>query len=209
VHVSLEDELRKIDNEIRKLKIEFDLYFIGANPKPPTDHRDAVDRQLKKHQATPMKNLGDRFLYNSLVNKFNAYSELWAKSMRIKEEGVRVHPLASRVAQHSAKAEFGGSNGAGPSAVAARTNGRARSSDSGSWRVPANREDAAALQDLYQNFIQAKNRVGDAKKPTFEAFAREIARHAAALKGKADCDVIDFKIYCKDNKVSIKAKPAK
>jgi len=40
-------------------------------------------------------------------------------------------------------------------------------------------------------------------------FAREIARHAAAIKGKVDCDVIDFKIYSKDNKVSIKAKPLK
>ena len=204
--MSLEEELRQIDKEIRKLKIEFDRYFVGASPKPPPDHRDAVDGQIKKHQGTPMKHLGDRFLYNSLVNKFNAYSELWAKSLRVREEGARVHPLAARAAQQSAKPELGGSNGSDP---AARRAAHPGPSESGSWRVPAARKDDATLQDLYQNFIQAKERVGDTKKPTFDAFAREIARHAAALKGKADCDAIDFKIYCKDNKVSIKGRPAR
>lgn len=199
--MSLEEELRHIEHEIRKLKIEYDLYFIGANPKPPSDHRDAVDRLLKKYQGTPMKNLGDRFLYNGLVNKFNAYSELWAKSMRTREEGARVHPLAARAAHQSARQDLGGSNGSG--------SGRAAALDAASWRVPADHKDQATLQDLYRNFIQAKDRIGDSKKPTFDAFAREIARHAATLRRQADCDAVDFKIYCKDNKVSIKARPAK
>ncbi len=207
--MTLEDELRQIEGEIRKLKIEFDLYFIGANPKPPTDHRDALDKQIKKHQGTPMKNLGDRFLYNSIVNRFNAYSELWAKSMRVKEEGARVHPLALRHANQAAMAETGGSNG--PQAVA-QPGGPARARGPQphlQWRLPTRRRDDAALKNLYESFIAAKDRAGDPKKPTFEAFAREIARHTAAIKGKADCDAIDFKIDCKDNKVSIKAKPAR
>jgi len=206
--VNLEDELRQIDNEIRKLKIEFDLYFIGVNPKPPTDHRDALDKRIKKHLGTSIKNLGDRFLYNSIVNKFNAYSELWAKSLRAKEEGPRLHPLAARAALQAAAVETGGSNGRGSMPLAGLAGG-GRPSPSGSWRVPTNRRDDATLKSFYESFIAAKDQAGDQRRPTFEAFAREIARHAAALKGKADCDAIDFKIDCKDHKVSIKAKPAR
>jgi hypothetical protein len=206
--VSLEDDLRRIDHEIRKLKIEFDLYFIGANPKPPLDHRDSIDKELKKHQGTSMKNLGDRFLYNSIVNKFNAYQELWSKTMRVKEEGARVHPLAARHAQQSAILETGGTNGPVTGAVHAGRQ-RRRVSEPDSWRVPTDRADQGAVRELYDSFIAAKSRVGDSRRPSFDAFAREIARHAATLKGRSDCDAIDFKIYCKDNKVSLKAKPAR
>jgi hypothetical protein len=71
------------------------------------------------------------------------------------------------------------------------------------------RRDEPVLKDLYHSFIAAKDSAGDKKRPTFEAFAREIAKHTAAIKGKADCGAIDFKIHCKDNKVSIKAKPTR
>jgi hypothetical protein len=217
--VALEDELRHLDNEIRKLKIQFDLYFVGANPKPPLDQRDVLDKKIKKYQNAHIKNLGDRFLYNSIVNKFNAYSELWSKSLRVKEEGVRLHPLAAHKAHQSALMETGGT--AGPVTAAAaggtrhgRTAPAARAvrtdaAEGSVWRVTAPERDQERLKNFYQNFIAAKNQVGDSKKPTFDAFAREIAKHAAVLKGKADCEAIDFKIYCKDNKVSIKAKPAK
>jgi len=230
--LSLEDELHRIDHEIRKLKIQFDLYFVGANPKPPNDQRDTVEKLIKKYQNVHMKNVGDRFLYNSLVNKFNAYQELWNKSIRAKEEGVRVHPLAIHKAHQGALAELGGTNaqgaltaaqqqtgGAPPggpggsgSAVRARAGhqrGHPADGEVASWRMPVVAGDNSHLQKLYQQFIAAKEQVGDAKKPTFDAFAREIARHTAVLKGKADCEAIDFKIYCKDNKVSIKAKPSK
>jgi hypothetical protein len=206
--VSLEEELRKIEGEIRKLKIEFDLYFVGANPKPPTDHRDSLDKQIKRYQGTPMKSLGDRFLYNCIVNKFNAYSELWAKSLRAREEGVRVHPLALRHAHQAAKPENGGS--AGPQAAArARSQGKQPAEADRSWRIPADAPADGALKTFYQSFIAAKDQSGDPKKPSFEAFAREIKKHAASIKGKVDCSAIDFKIDCKDKKVSIKAKPAR
>ena len=204
--MTLEEELRQIEGEIRKLKIAFDLYFIGSNPKPPTDQRDQLDKQIKKYQGAPMKNLGDRFLYNSIVNRFNAFSELWAKSMRVKEEGVRVHPLAFRAAHHAGAAENGGSHKPGPAPKASRV---AREKPKDSWRVPTEQRDEAAIRNLYEGFIAAKNQVGDQKQPSFEAFSREIARHTAAIKGKVDCHAIDFKLDFKDNKVSIKAKPAK
>ncbi|HKB08628.1 MAG TPA: MXAN_5187 C-terminal domain-containing protein [Candidatus Polarisedimenticolia bacterium] len=211
--MTVEEEIKKIDIDITKLKIQFDLYFSGSVPKPPTDQRDAIDKLLKKVQFS-LKSSGDRFLYNSVLNKFNAYTELWLKQLRVKEEGVHLHPLARRHAHQAAAtaAATGGSRPAAPPAAAARR--RAPQESSGpaqepSWRIPTNRRDDAALKKLYDNFIAAKDRVGDQKKPSFDSFAREIARHTAAIKGQVNCDTIDFKIYSKDNKVSIKAKPLK
>lgn len=227
--MTFEEELKRIDAEIRKLKIQFDLYFTGTNPKPPSDQRDALDKLIKKHQNSS-KTVADRFLYNAIVNKFNAYSELWTKTLRIKEEGARVHPLALRAAQQAAQSETGGSNGstAGPlferaaadRVAADRPSGQGTtplpgvqrgrpSDDDGVWRIPIARRDEAALKNLYDSFIAAKEQSGDGRRPSFDVFAREVQRHAATLREKVDCDAIDFKIYCRDNKVSLKAKPSK
>jgi len=207
--MTIEEQLKKIDLEIRKLKIAYDLYFIGSRPRPPVDQRDAIDKMLKQYQNTPMKNVADRFLYNAIVNRFNAFQELWNKGTKTKEEGVRVHPLAARAAHQAAGRETGGSHRPGSAPAVRRAAKRRADGEVASGRIPITARDDQALKNLYQNFIAAKADAGDRKQPTFDAFAREIARHTAALKGRVDCDAIDFKIYSKDNKVSIKAKLAK
>lgn len=218
--MTVEEDIRRIDVDITKLKIQFDLYFAGSVPRPPTSQHDALEKQVKQLQFS-IKSVADRFLYNAVLNKFNAYSELWLKNLRIKEEGVHLHPLARRAAHHAAAAAgvTGGSNGSaavGAAAAAAARQGPGRRSAAkahgplpDSWRISTTRNDEQALRNFYENFIAAKEQVGDQKKPSFDAFAREIARHAATIKDKVDCELIDFKIYSRENKVSIKAKPLK
>ena len=213
--MTLEEELKQIESEIRKLKIAYDLYFVGSTPKPPNDQRDAIEKQIKKFSNVHMKNVADRFLYNSIVNKFNAFSELWNKGLRTREEGARLHPLAVRHAHQTAATETGGT--AGPPAAARQghasgaraARGRPAAPADPVWKIPTTHHDDGAVRRLYTEYIAAKDRAGDAKKPTFDAFAREIARHAAALKGNADCQAIDFRIHSGDKKVSLKAKPSK
>jgi hypothetical protein len=214
--VTVDEEIRRVDLDITKLKIQFDLYFTGATPRPPTNQRDALEKQVKELQFK-VKSVGERFLYNSVLNKFNAYSELWLKGCRTKEEGAHLHPLARRAAHQSGAAGgiAGGSNGGGAMGAAARQAAVRRGPAKGagqppeSWRISTTRKDEKALRSLYETFIAAKDQVGDRKKPSFDSFAKEIARHAATIKGRVDCEQIDFKIYSKDNKVSIKAKPLK
>lgn len=216
--MSLEDELHQIDLEIKKLKIQFDLFFIGSLPKPPTDQREALERLVKKYQNTNIKSFADRFLYNSLVNKFNAFQELWSKGLRTKEEGVRLHPLAVRAAHQAAEMETGGSSG--PPQTVAAVNQAARGAGGidaparqagliAAVRFSTTRRDDAGLKGLYENYVAAKNLAGDTKLPSFDTFARELTRHAAQLKAKADCEAIDIEVYSSDNKVKLRARPAK
>ena len=215
--MTVEEEIRRLDLDITKLKIQFDLYFTGAVPRPPTSQRDALEKQVKQLLFS-VKSVGERFLYNSVLNKFNAYSELWLKGLRIKEEGAHLHPLARRAAQQAGSSAglAGGSNGRAPAGAAAarQTSGRQGAAKGPgkapeSWRISTSGKDEKTLRNLYETFIAAKDQVGDRKKPSFDSFAREIARHTATIKGQVDCEQIDFKIYSNDNKVSIKAKPLK
>jgi len=224
--LSYEEEFKQIDHEIRRLKVQFDLYFAGSTPRPPNDQKEALARLLRKYQGTSFPNLADRFLYNNVVNKFNTFQELWSKMQRTREEGARVHPLAARAARRAMKVEAGGSTGpipplhAGPGAApggadARRAAGRpgqsARGADSqpapAFWRVSPDKADPGAIRALYENFVAARKRCGEDRMPGFDSFARDVARHAQSIKSKADCSSVEFRIYSKDNKVTLKARP--
>src|SRR5262245_18131726 len=125
--MTTEEELKQIDFEIKRLKVQYDLYFSGASPRPPHDQRDALARQLRRFQGVSMTNMSERFLYNTVVNKFNTVQELWIKMTRIKEEGARVHPLAARAGRRAGRpgAAAPPSPGAGPTANAAAPAGAA------------------------------------------------------------------------------------
>jgi len=244
--MTIEEELKQIDFEIRRLKVQYDLYFTGTHPRPPHDQREALGRQLRRFQGVSMTNMAERFLYNSVVNKFNTFQELWIKMTRIKEEGARVHPLAARIARRFGKNGAAGSPGQPPSSVQAAgtpapaeaagpgatasgagtaSAGPTTASAAGSratnaaapgdaaarqeaWRIRPAGGDDPELRALYESYLKARLGAGEARPVPFDNFAREVARHAAAIQGKADCEAVEFRIYSRDNKVTLKARPA-
>ena len=225
--MSYEDEFKQIDHEIRRLKVQYDLYFAGNAARPPNDQKEALARLLRKYQGTSFPNLADRFLYNNIVNKFNTFQELWAKMLRTKEEGARVHPLAVRAARRAMQSETGGATGpipplparpdANPGAGPARrtasrpgagsAKGDPAAPANDSWRVSIDKADPGAVRALYESFVAARKRNGEDRVPGFDSFARDVARHAQTIKSKADCSSVEFRIYSKDNKVTLKARP--
>jgi len=215
--MSLEEDFKALDFEIRRLKVQYDLYFQGASPRPPTDQHGALSRAFRKLQGVELRNMSERFMYNNVVNKFNTFQELWNKMMRMKEEGARVHPLAARAAKRAALAANGGSAGPVPPSPAAaataakpaaRAGARAAASagGTGGFRIPAAGQDEASVRKLYDSFLAARQATGDARPLAFSTFAREIARQAASLKEKSLCEAVEFKIYSRDNKVTLKVK---
>jgi hypothetical protein len=215
--MSMEEDLKALDFEIRRLKVQYDLYFQGATPRPPTDQHGALSRAFRKLQGAELRNMAERFMYNNVVNKFNTFQELWNKMMRAKEEGARVHPLAARAAKRAARAETGGSAGPVPPSPPAGAQAHkpaakgavkapAPAGGTGGFRVPASGQDEASVRRLYDSFLAARQATGDARPLAFATFAREIARQAACLKEKSLCEAVEFKIYSRDNKVTLKVK---
>lgn len=202
--MTLEEELKSLDTEIRRLKVQYDLYFAGNTPRPPTDLHNALGRAMRKMNGIEFRNMADRFLYNNVVNKFNTFQELWNKQLRAKEEGARVHPLALREARRAAMAQNGGSAEPGPKAPAPKASPAAVAQ---AWRVPTAGGDDAAVRRLYEGYMAARQASGDVRPLPYEAFAREVGRQTTALKSKGDCDSVEFKIYSRDNKVTLKVRP--
>ena len=208
--LSIEEKLAILDIEIRRLKIQYDLYFVGSLPRPPVMQRDQLHRMIRHMEGVRVRNAATRFILNNLVNKFNVLVELWNKQVRRREEGERIHPLAARAALREQQSAAGPGLPP-PSAAAPRPARRpvpSAAPEAGAWRVAACQDDESNLRGLYEDYLVAGRRAGDIRQAEFSQFAREIARQAATLKQKKDCEAVDFRIYCEGNKVKIKARPA-
>lgn len=83
---AIEQEMARLDEAIRKLKIDFDIYFAGAAKRPPLEARARLEANIKRLTDKRGLTFGQRYQLNSLVARFTSYRELWRRTLRARGE---------------------------------------------------------------------------------------------------------------------------
>ncbi len=179
----LEEELDDLEQKLRRLKVLYDQFFFGNAKQPPKLVRGQVDRAIRKFANISIRDFAQRFKFNTLLIRYQAYSELWSRRMRMQEEGSRPG-LAAR-SQHEFQEKL----------VA-----RARVSDP--------KADPDRLRDIYKKFVEARSR-HDGKKKTvsFAKFVRGVAKQVSQLRKSSGCDEIEVRLVVKNDQVQLIARP--
>jgi hypothetical protein len=83
-----DEDLSRLERDIRQLKIEFDQFFGGGRKKPPADIEWRIEQLIKRYgdRAAEM-NYGQRFRYGNLTQTYVKYREIFHKRMQKREEG--------------------------------------------------------------------------------------------------------------------------
>ena len=84
--VEVDGQLIRMEDDIRKLKIEFDIYFNGASKRPPLEARARLDAFIKRLSDNRNLTYAQRYLFNTLVARFVSYRELWRRNLKAKGE---------------------------------------------------------------------------------------------------------------------------
>jgi len=74
-----DDELDRLEEEIRKLKSKYDQFFMGIQKVPPQHDRRQVELMIFEIGKQKMRDNGRRFRYNTLLSRYNQYRELWGR----------------------------------------------------------------------------------------------------------------------------------
>ncbi len=188
----LADDLDRLDIWIRQLQVKWDMFFSGAERKPPTDLQAQVEGIVKRYGNSEIRNNGERFRYQSLTARFTTFNELWQKRLRAREEGKAfgVHGLRADQLPASPAAE-------GPSKRPAEV------------RVADGQRDTQAIHALYESFTDERSLAGQGAPPPFESFRQLIAQQTERLRSEKGARAVDFRIETKDGKVSLKARVVK
>lgn len=179
----IEDDIARLERSLRQLKIQYDMFFAGALPREPHELKANVQRLIKRYSNAPIRKYAHRFQFNSLVHRFNSFSELWSKTIRGLEEGEQPLPVVSDRA-----------------AEKVLTTCRVRD--------PLKEQDL--LRHLHTSFVEAQRRLGSGNgQLPFDRFVRAIASQAQNLREKTRCSQIELRIIVEDRKVHLKARPGK
>src|SRR6202047_3927701 len=90
IPVTIDEELNVLDSQLRRLKIEYEIFFSNPNKRPPTDVEWKVLSLLRKFSdGGGRMNFSQRYRYNEMAQRYAIYSDLWRKKSRIREEGYR------------------------------------------------------------------------------------------------------------------------
>ncbi|MEQ1921637.1 MAG: hypothetical protein ABL952_03925 [Pyrinomonadaceae bacterium] len=84
--VELEQQLSRLEDDIRKLKIDFDIYFNGGTKRPPLEARARLDSNIKRISDNRSLTYAQRYQFNMLVSRFTSYRELWRRTLKAKGE---------------------------------------------------------------------------------------------------------------------------
>jgi hypothetical protein len=210
--MEIEEAIHQLDDSIRRLKIQYDLFFTGANPRPPLGLRTEVDRLIRTFANAPIRRYSDRFVFNSLVGRYNSFVELWNKQLRVLEEG---HdrpglPVLFNSPRGTSPTQPA-TTGASSSPAAAATKDGAPEAPATLWTIRLGSADSqpAELTGLFERYLEARREAtGTLPKITLASFARQISRQAAALRAASECEFVEFCLTRGDSQVTIKARPA-
>ena len=78
--------LGRLDDDIRKLKIDFDIYFNGTSKRPPLEARARLDAYLRRMSDSRTMTYAQRYQLSMLVSRYTSYRELWRRTLRAKGE---------------------------------------------------------------------------------------------------------------------------
>ncbi len=79
---NVDQVLAKLEDDIRKLKIDFGIYFNGGSKLPPHEARGRIESQIKRLADSRNISYAQRYYFNSIVSRYNVYRDLWRRNFR-------------------------------------------------------------------------------------------------------------------------------
>jgi len=184
-----DEDLKHLEDGIRRLKIEYDIFFVGNRKKPPDELRMRVEKIAKRLAEATDMTISQRFLYNTLLARFYVYRDLWRRTQQEHESaaGAIKVPAPSK---HIPPAD-------------AQTH-------------PAHREVLVSIGDptaeesnvrlLYEGLLRMKE--GHAKEShgiSYQQFAEYIANQTCRIKDKCQCASVTFRIALEEQNIKFTA----
>jgi hypothetical protein len=209
--VTTDEELNVLETQLRRLKIEYEVFFSNPTKRPPTDIEWKVLSLLRKFSDGGRMSFSQRFRYNEMAQRYAIYSDLWRKKSRIREEGYRrpqdallavqgVRPEEEHKPQHNPV------YGLSHAAAAAAGEAPAVGSQPVTLHTAADKTENAQVERLFNTLVAAKKKAGENVSGNLDSFSTFVQKKTAEIRKQYGCQDVEFSVELADGHVKLKAK---
>jgi len=198
--LAIDEDLNLLEDQLRRLKVEYDMYFGGGSKKPPSEIEWKVKTLLKKFSDGHHMNYAQRFRFTTLQQRYALYNALWQQKLLIKEEGYRRPQDAVLGIQglrtdeeHEAQKELKHHG----HAAAERPFSMAFSDD----------PDPEQVESLFKALTQARSKAGEKSSANLDSFKKFVKQKTAQLQKEYGCKAVEYTVELQGGQAKLKAKP--
>ena len=196
-----DEELTLLDDNIRRLKVEYDVYFAGGLKKPPEDVEWRIRAAIKKYSDARTLTFQQQFRYNTLAQKYAVFSDLWRRKLKIKEEGYR-RPQDALLAIQGLRPE---EQEAAAEALGLAKKGAARRAQP-LFEIADPSAELDKAQALYRAVVEARSRTGVPPGPDFDSFHEFLSKKTTEVRTQFGCASVEYSVEVEDGQVRLKAR---
>jgi hypothetical protein len=206
--VTTDEELNVLDSQLRRLKIEYEIFFSNPQKRPPTDIEWKVLALLRKFSDGGRMNFTQRYRYNEMAQRYAVYSDLWRKKSRIREEGYR-RPQDAILSIQGVREEeehepqhhpvYGVSHAAAAAAAAA-------TSSPHFTLHSVDQTEREQVERLYNTLVAAKKKAGESVSGGLDSFTTFVQKKTEQIRKQYKCENVEYSVEITDGGVKLKAK---
>ena len=182
----MEERVRRLEQDIMKLKAAYDQYFTGIERRPPEKLAEKVAREVRTLTSTVMTNTALRFRSQQAISRYNSYSQYWQRNLRELEEGRKPRRRVTRTTATPVPEETA----------------------SGVYEISTQSKDKGEMDKLFSALNQEYQRLGNGKALDMKKVRSALEQQAKAIREKYGSEKVAFKVVNEGGKVTIKAGPA-
>jgi hypothetical protein len=205
--MTIDEELNLMETHLRRLKIEYEVFFNNPQKKPPSDLEWKVLALLRKFSDGGRMSFSQRFRYNQIAQRYAIYSDLWRKKSRIREEGYRrpqdalLSVQGVRPEEHVPEHKVYGLSHAANSAI----------DESGAFIVhfADQAADSDKVEKLFLALSDAKKKTGENVSGSLDSFKSFVQKKTEEIRKQPGCQTVEYVVEVQDGKAKLRAKAAK
>jgi hypothetical protein len=198
--LAIDEELSMLEDQLRRLKIEYDMYFGGGTKKPPADIEWKVKNLLKKYSDGHRMNYAQRFRYTTIQQRHALYNALWQQKLIIKEEGYR-RPQDAVLGIQGLRTDE-----EHDAAKALKHHGPVTEDRPFSMSF-ADDSDQAKVESLFHALTEARKKTGENNAANLDSFRKFVKQKTAQLRKEYGCAAVEYTVELQNGQAKLKARP--
>ncbi len=179
----MEERVKILENDIHRLKTQYDQYFMGVQKLPPEKLARDVAKEIRLMSTTSVTNTALRFRIQQIVSRYNTFLNYWQRNLREVEEG--------RVPRR--KGAAADLNDANDDII----------------EISSPEVDRDQMDKLFQALTREYRKIGSETTLEMSKVRRMVQKQTRELKEKYGCEKIGYRVVSEEGKVKIKASPVK